>query len=524
MSKRSEAKRISDTEQGLFDLACAGQLDEKSRCELQKLLRSSATARRRYLAYAGMQADLFGVVRIKRVREQIVEKIDRAESTIPAPLISTPPSLIRVTSRLRLATVALAIAAGLMFVAFGPHAVEPERATNEPNGLAGWSDGDRWPGLIATIRRVEAVRWSHGAQRFGLSDLLRPGDAIRFEDGLVEIEFRQGAVVVLEGPAHLVPDNANGATLLAGKLAAVAPPWATGFRVDTPGLDVIDHGTEFAVSVEPGAGGPSVNVVVTEGEVELVTADKDNSGRRLFAGDGVRSKGQRVEDGDDAAARLLTDQLPNHPELKNAVVVGDRWLDWLPGIEGTPRRDGAWRHYTNSGGRFGNPSCYEELVWESLNESYRPAGYEERPHLNQYVRVHRDGGHPGKGRRQGFGEFDRYSISGFVVPEDGVYRIEAGWLERKETKEWKLDQLLDVAVHVNDEPIVVQEFCNRNCYVKFNGSLGERKAGDIIYVGVGPSGVDHNDRFRWGFYVVREVGKPPSKAVIDLAEVKTDRE
>ncbi len=65
--------------------------------------------------------------------------------------------------------------------------------------------------------------------------------------------------------------------------------------------------------------------------------------------------------------------------------------------------------------------------------------------------------------------------------------------------------MLDIAVHVNDESVVMREFCNRDCFVGFSARLGELVAGDMIYVGVGPSGVDYNDRYRLGFYVVREV-------------------
>ena len=78
-----------------------------------------------------------------------------------------------------------------------------------------------------------------------------------------------------------------------------------------------------------------------------------------------------------------------------------------------------------------------------------------------------------------------------------------------------LDHVLDVAVHVNDEPVTTRDFCNRSCYLHLAWPLGTLKAGDAIYVGVGPSGVDHNDRFRWGFYVVHEI-EPPAAPLLSV--------
>jgi hypothetical protein len=288
-------------------------------------------------------------------------------------------------------------------------------------------------------------------------------------------------------------------------MAAVVAPWAVGFRVNTPGLDVIDHGTEFAVSVGTTGDASQVNVVVTEGEVEVLHAADEAEGKRLRAGESVRSDGQATDEKEDAAARQLTAQLPKRPEIMNAVVVADRWHDWVPGVEGQPRREGAWRHYTNGSGPFGEPKLYEELLWDTATNSYRSPRWQSGAEGDRYVRVHRDGGHPGKGSDQSSDRLDHYSITAYTVPEDGRYRVEAGWLERPEPKRWDLDHVLDIAVHVNDGPLLVRKECNRSCYATFSGSLGELRAGDVIYAGVGPSGVDHSDRFRWGFFIVREV-------------------
>ncbi|MEO1498792.1 MAG: FecR domain-containing protein [Planctomycetota bacterium] len=490
-------KRLSTDEHRLFDAACSGQLDADSHAVLQRVLRDSEEVRVRYLDYLALHSDLFGAVRAARVRERFLATIGVA-----------PQRTSERRRRYRVVGAVLATAAALTLVLNAQRGAEDKTVATASQGLAAQEGEGSWRGLIARVNRVEAVEWQPGCRTFVESDLIAAGEAMVLRAGILEVEFRQGAVVVLEGPAHLVADDANAASLLQGRLAAVAPPWATGFRVDTPGVDVVDHGTEFAVNVSGAGADARVNVVVTEGEVEVLADQQVDGGRRLLAGEGVNATEDAVEDGDDAAARKLTEQLPDRPELKNAVVVGDRWSGWAPGSEGQPCRESAWRYFTNRDGEFGDVQGYKELVWHEADNCYRPADRETSSWFSQHVRVHRDGGHPGRGRDQVWDKIDRYSITGFVVPEDGVYRIEAGWLERMWAKRWDRDEMLDIAVHVNDGPVLMREFCNRDSFVAFRQALGELSAGDTIYVGVGPNGADFNDKFRWGFYVVRETSPP----------------
>jgi hypothetical protein len=66
-------------------------------------------------------------------------------------------------------------------------------------------------------------------------------------NGLVEIEYPSGAVLVVQAPAmfELVDDECI--RLEDGRLAAHVPEAAIGFRIDSPGATVIDLGTDFAV-------------------------------------------------------------------------------------------------------------------------------------------------------------------------------------------------------------------------------------------------------------------------------------
>jgi hypothetical protein len=187
------------------------------------------------------------------------------------------------------------------------------------------------------------------------------------------------------------------------------------------------------------------------------------------------------------------------------VVVGDRWEDWTAGTIDQPRRVGPWRYFANVDGDFGDVDSYVELLWNP-HGYFCPQGSTaaQSPPPLEFVKVHRDGGHPGRGRFQELSDRDHYSITAFIVPEDGHYLIEAGWIERPEAKVWVESHQLDVAIHVNREAPVMHRVLNQ-AFMKFATDLGERQAGDVVYVGVGPSGWAYNDRFRWGFYVVREL-------------------
>ena len=63
--------------------------------------------------------------------------------------------------------------------------------------------------------------------------------------GLAQVEFLQGASVVLEGPVEFSTENPNEGSLLKGKLRAVVPKVATGFAINLPKGRVIDLGTDF---------------------------------------------------------------------------------------------------------------------------------------------------------------------------------------------------------------------------------------------------------------------------------------
>ncbi|MGI9243040.1 MAG: FecR domain-containing protein, partial [Verrucomicrobiales bacterium] len=100
----------------------------------------------------------------------------------------------------------------------------------------------------------------------------------KLTSGIATIRFNSGAEVMLEAPAHLVIESPMRAKLLAGSAVIDVPESAIGFVIETPDGYAVDHGTQFAVSVD--RGGRKSDFEVLEGEIS-VHLPKTGEGVRL---------------------------------------------------------------------------------------------------------------------------------------------------------------------------------------------------------------------------------------------------
>jgi len=139
---------------------------------------------------------------------------------------------------------------------------------------------------VATLTRIEGIlRFDESDSRLSVGTPLA-ARRVFLDQGLAEITFGDGAVLVLEGPAQLELKSASRGFLHSGRAVAQVPPKAVGFVLETARADVLDLGTEFGVSVD-GAGDTLVQVF----DGVVVTDFKDGKpsaeGRRLTAGQAV---------------------------------------------------------------------------------------------------------------------------------------------------------------------------------------------------------------------------------------------
>lgn len=119
---------------------------------------------------------------------------------------------------------------------------------------------------FASMKKTEAARWESGTLPTAEGARLGAGD-LELIRGLATIVFDSGAEVVLEAPAKLTLVDAMNCVLVRGTVVAEVGPSAEGFTVQTPSARVIDHGTRFAVNVDPGSGATQTQVF--DGLVEV---------------------------------------------------------------------------------------------------------------------------------------------------------------------------------------------------------------------------------------------------------------
>lgn len=108
--------------------------------------------------------------------------------------------------------------------------------------------------------------------------------ALSLDQGIAQLNFRNGAQIVLEGKCGFEIINDMTVMLTHGKMWAHCPPEAHGFKVITPGgREVIDLGTEFGIEVSPQG---TTNVHVFDGLVNVI--DPHSGSQEITAGKAVR--------------------------------------------------------------------------------------------------------------------------------------------------------------------------------------------------------------------------------------------
>jgi len=126
----------------------------------------------------------------------------------------------------------------------------------------------------------------------------RPGDMIRtgsyeMKQGLIEIYLDCGVEMIVQSPARFEVLDAMAMFMHQGSLSAKVGPGAEGFVVDTPSVNVIDHGTEFGINVHADK---TSEVHVFSGKVDVnpVNAPPDTTGVHLQTDEATRVDGRGV--------------------------------------------------------------------------------------------------------------------------------------------------------------------------------------------------------------------------------------
>jgi hypothetical protein len=214
--------------------ALDGQIDEAGRRALNGILERSADARRHYRELMDLHARLH----LEYTGGREVESMPVAGPRRPAAASRRPwvPAAI---------TAAAACLAMLL--------------------IFGWGRD----GSFATLKTVSSATWE--SSELPTTEGARLGSgSLRLEQGIAILRFDSGAEVSLEGPVELTLLDAMNCRVTRGTAVANIPDSAIGFRIETPSARVIDHGTRFAVSVDPATGRTLTQVF--EGLVDVENA------------------------------------------------------------------------------------------------------------------------------------------------------------------------------------------------------------------------------------------------------------
>lgn len=261
-----------DTELGhLLSALCDGEISETQQSRLLDLLGSSADNRRQYLEYLDLHARLLSRPTAGVTGLEPDQRSSRLrEFSEHALSISSDQKVVRSHRRrrqqrqqaVRYGLVAgVTLAASLLFQLFalpwGWHgaARSPDQAPGEHESLR--------VSYVATLTHVADCVWENAGAPGRPGSRLMPGE-LRLRKGIARIHFDSGPDLVVQGPAALRIQSSAAALVLSGRVVFRADETAAPFDLQTPSSNLLDIGTEYAVSVST----EGEEIHVFDGEVE----------------------------------------------------------------------------------------------------------------------------------------------------------------------------------------------------------------------------------------------------------------
>ncbi|MEM6688657.1 MAG: LamG-like jellyroll fold domain-containing protein [Planctomycetota bacterium] len=276
-----------------------GKLETEHHEAFLTLLKGSSEARKFYLEYLSLNADLHhsfdGVDGSELVADSSFATESLRQGTPSRSITSSalrevePKASRRYHAALTLAAAVLAASVIGFVVRLGQLSDERGLAANELAGSESIKEETvRGVALLSSVVDVPSIRLDERTLSVASTGSLLPPGRLTFDSGAIQLEFLSGASVVIEGPADLDLNSMDLARLRTGKVRAQVPPAARGFRIELEELTVVDLGTEFAID----ARGSDALVEVFDGLVELHEPGKKDTDTSVSATQ--LSAGQRV--------------------------------------------------------------------------------------------------------------------------------------------------------------------------------------------------------------------------------------
>ncbi len=190
-----------------------------------------------------------------------------------------------------------------------------------------------------TQRSTAVVVHAHAVDAKAIRPGKRLGEGVlRFETGVVQLEFMSGTTAAIAGPAELHLTADNSLTLVRGRATVHVPRRAREFVLNTPCAAIVDRDTRFQIQIDS-SGTSELSVV--EGEVHLSVLGDDGytlTSRRVPQSTAIRIDSQTrslvelpAPSDLDAMPRILpANDLPLHvpPQYADAVLLDRPVLYW----------------------------------------------------------------------------------------------------------------------------------------------------------------------------------------------------
>lgn len=134
------------------------------------------------------------------------------------------------------------------------------------------------PEALGVLRHVSS---NSPSGRLDLITFINGSTKLDLDEGQYELSLRNGVDLTVAGPARLDVESLGVCRLSSGRITAVVPKTAEGFKILAGQAEIIDHGTRFGVAITPDG---STDVAVFEGEIEIHSGDQH---RNLMMGRAV---------------------------------------------------------------------------------------------------------------------------------------------------------------------------------------------------------------------------------------------
>ena len=257
--------------QQLIDALLDGAISEADFIRLEAELTIDPVARQEYYERVGLSLIL---------ENEAARLISTGEVASPAKANSGRPRASWRVAFLGMSAVAAALLLALLWRGMmGTPGDEPVEASGSQINASAEPKEEFASGFAVISGQADAV-WEDGRAR-AVGSLVPPGE-FHLRSGVVQLELFSGVVLVVEGQTQMTIHSPMEVAVVRGKVRARVPEPAQGFRVRTSTGQVVDLGTEFAVS----AGDDETEVHVIDGQIDWHLPDRP--ARRLGAGEAIR--------------------------------------------------------------------------------------------------------------------------------------------------------------------------------------------------------------------------------------------